>query len=43
MGRIVSLSLQIRRFRCLQSDCPRRIFAAALRDAVAVLRGCSIQ
>jgi transposase len=24
MGRIVSLSLQIRRFYCLQSDCPQR-------------------
>jgi hypothetical protein len=30
MGRIVSLSLQIRRFRCLQSGCPRRIFAERL-------------
>ena len=34
MGRIVSLSLQIRRFRCLQSDCPRRIFAERLSAAV---------
>jgi transposase len=30
MGRIVSLSLQIRRFRCSQSSCPRRIFAERL-------------
>jgi transposase len=27
MGCIVSLSLQIRRFCCSQSGCPRRIFA----------------
>ena len=36
MGRIVSLSLQIRRFCCLQSDCPRRIFAERLSAAVPV-------
>mgnify|MGYP002715698440 CR=1 FL=1 len=34
MGRTVSLSLQIRRFCCLQSDCPRRIFAERLSAAV---------
>src|SRR4051812_4755410 len=34
MGRIVSLSLQIRRFRCSQSGCPRRIFAERLSAAV---------
>jgi transposase len=33
MGRIVSLSLQIRRFRCLHSGCPRRIFAERLPTA----------
>ncbi|UEM21284.1 transposase family protein [Skermanella mucosa] len=33
MGRIVSLSLQIRRFRCSQSGCPRRIFAERLSAA----------
>jgi hypothetical protein len=33
MGRIVSLSLQIRRFRCSQSGCPRRIFAERLPAA----------
>jgi transposase len=37
MGRIVSLSLQIRRFRCSQSGCPRRIFAERL-PAVAPVR-----
>ena len=36
MGRIVSLSLQIRRFRCSQSGCPRRIFAERLPAAVPV-------
>jgi len=34
MGRIVSLSLQIRRFCCSQSGCPRRIFAERLSAAV---------
>jgi hypothetical protein len=33
MGCIVSLSLQIRRFRCSQSGCPRRIFAERLPAA----------
>jgi transposase len=33
MGRVVSLSLQIRRFRCPQSGCPRRIFAERLPTA----------
>jgi transposase len=33
MGRIVSLSLQIRRFRCPHSGCPRRIFAERLPAA----------
>src|SRR3954464_14202551 len=33
MGRIVSLSLQIRRFRCSNSGCPRRIFAERLPAA----------
>jgi transposase len=36
MGRIVSLSLQIRRFCCSQSGCPRRIFAERLSAAVPV-------
>jgi transposase len=34
MGRIVSLSLQIRRFRCSQSGCLRRIVAERLSAAV---------
>ena len=34
MGRIVSLSLQIRRFCCQHSGCPRRIFAERLSAAV---------
>jgi transposase len=33
MGRVVSLSLQIRRFRCSQTGCPRRIFAERLPAA----------
>jgi transposase len=33
MGSVVSLSLQIRRFRCPQSGCPRRIFAERLPTA----------
>jgi transposase len=33
MGCIVSLSLQIRRFRCSQPDCPRHIFAERLPAA----------
>jgi transposase len=33
MGRVVSLSLQIRRFRCPHSGCPRRIFAERLPAA----------
>jgi transposase len=33
MGRVVSLSLQIRRFRCSQPDCLRRIFAERLPAA----------
>jgi transposase len=33
MGRSVSLSLQIRRFRCSQANCPRRIFAERLPAA----------
>ena len=33
MGRVVSLSLQIRRFRCPHSGCPRRIFAERLSAA----------
>jgi transposase len=37
MGRIVSLSLQIRRFRCSHTGCPRRIFAERL-TAVVPLR-----
>jgi transposase len=33
MGSVVSLSLQIRRFRCPHSGCPRRIFAERLPAA----------
>jgi hypothetical protein len=33
MGSVVSLSLQIRRFRCPHSGCPRRIFAERLPGA----------
>jgi hypothetical protein len=33
MGSVVSLSLQIRRFRCPQPDCPRQIFAERLSAA----------
>jgi transposase len=33
MGRVVSLSLQSRRFRCPHSGCPRRIFAERLPAA----------
>jgi transposase len=33
MGSVVSLSLQIRRFRCSQANCPRRIFAERLPAA----------
>jgi transposase len=36
MGRIVSLSLQIRRFRCSHASCSRRIFAERLSAAVPV-------
>lgn len=43
MGRIVSLSLQIRRFRCSQSGCPRRIFAERLSAAVPFRKRRTVQ
>ena len=33
-GRLVRLSLRLRRFRCSHSECPRRIFAERLPDLV---------